>query len=78
MLFQFSHLSLQKATDLLERCVTKFKSRHEITFLTGVVGPLALTAVILHSQRKQEEAKQLILKYINPLYFSTLKCLFLS
>ncbi|XP_014482448.1 PREDICTED: lanC-like protein 1 isoform X2 [Dinoponera quadriceps] len=53
---------IKKATGLLERCVTKFKSRHEITFLTGVVGPLALTAVILHSQRKEEEAKQLILK----------------
>lgn len=56
---------LQKATELLERCVTKFKSRHEITFLTGVVGPLALAAVILHSQGKEEEAKQLILKYMD-------------
>lgn len=50
------------ATEILQRCVTKFKSKHKITFLTGVGGPLALTAVILQSQQKKKEAEQLILK----------------
>jgi len=50
------------ATEMLQRCVTEFKSKHKITFLTGVVGPLALATVKLHLQQKKEEAKQLILK----------------
>lgn len=55
-------ICLQMATEILQKCTTKFKSRHKITFLTGVVGPLALAAVILQSQQKKEEAEQLILK----------------
>ncbi|XP_012215517.1 glutathione S-transferase LANCL1-like [Linepithema humile] len=52
------------ATELLEKCkkYAKIKSRPEITFLIGVGGPFALTAVILYSQGKTEEAKELILK----------------
>ncbi|TGZ49502.1 lanC-like protein 2 isoform X1 [Temnothorax longispinosus] len=50
------------AIEILQRCATEFKSRHNITFLTGVVGPLALAAVILESQQKKKEAEQLILK----------------
>ena len=51
------------AAEILRRCATEFKkSRHEVTFLTGIVGPLALAAVILHSQQKKEQAEQLILK----------------
>jgi hypothetical protein len=50
------------ATEILQKCATEFKSKHKITFLTGVVGPLALAAVLLQSQQKKEEAEQLILK----------------
>jgi len=50
------------AAEILQRCATEFKSRREVTFLTGIVGPLALTAVMLHSQQKREQAEQLILK----------------
>ncbi|XP_067211178.1 lanC-like protein 2 isoform X2 [Linepithema humile] len=55
---------IQTATELLEKCTkhAKIKSRPKITFLTGVIGPFALTAVILHSQGKTEEAKEVILK----------------
>lgn len=55
----------QTATELLERCCDNYTSRHKITLLTGVVGPLALTAVLLHSQHKEDVAKQLISKYID-------------
>ncbi|XP_026825201.1 lanC-like protein 2 isoform X3 [Ooceraea biroi] len=51
-----------KAMELLEKCIAEFKSRHEITFLTGIVGPLSLTAIMLHSQQKEEQANQLILR----------------
>lgn len=37
--------------------------------MTGVVGPLALAAVILYSQGKKEEMEQLISKYIIFLIF---------
>jgi len=50
------------ATEILQKCVTEFKNKHKITFLTGIVGPLALAANILYSQQKKEEAEQLILK----------------
>lgn len=50
------------ATEILQKCAAEFKSKHKITFLTGVGGPLALTAVILQSQQKKKEADQLILK----------------
>ncbi|XP_011699657.1 PREDICTED: lanC-like protein 1 [Wasmannia auropunctata] len=50
------------ATEMLQRCITEFKSKHKITFLTGTVGPLAMVAVILHFQQKKEEAEQLILR----------------
>lgn len=64
--YVYNHSSLQKAIELLDKCIKSHSSRkHEITFLTGVVGPLALAAVILHSQNKEEEAKKLIKKYIN-------------
>lgn len=55
----------QKAIELLEKCISGFDSKHDITFLTGAAGPLALAAVMLHSQHKEEQAKQLILKYID-------------
>ncbi|KAG5330436.1 LANC2 protein, partial [Acromyrmex charruanus] len=53
---------INMAAEILQRCTTEFKSRHEVTFLTGTVGPLALAAVILHSQQEKEQAEQLILK----------------
>ncbi|KAM0732591.1 LanC-like protein 2 [Formica fusca] len=53
---------IKKATDILRKCTTEFKSKHKITFLTGVAGPLALTAVILYSQGMKEEMEQLIFK----------------
>ncbi|XP_020288161.1 lanC-like protein 2 [Pseudomyrmex gracilis] len=56
---------IQTATELLRRCCDKYTSRHKITLLTGVVGPLALTAVLLHSQGKEAEAKQLISKLMS-------------
>lgn len=61
---------MQTATELLEKCTkyAELKNRPEITFLIGVAGPFALTAVIFHSQGRTEEANKLILKYINILY----------
>ncbi|XP_011173044.1 glutathione S-transferase LANCL1 isoform X2 [Solenopsis invicta] len=53
---------INMATEILQKCATEFKSKHKLTFLTGVVGPLALTAVLLQSQQKKEEAEQFILK----------------
>ncbi|KAG5318275.1 LANC2 protein, partial [Pseudoatta argentina] len=53
---------INMAAEILQRCTTEFKSRHEVTFLTGTVGPLALAAVILHSQQEKEQAEQLIFK----------------
>ncbi|XP_072752902.1 lanC-like protein 2 isoform X1 [Anoplolepis gracilipes] len=53
---------IKTATDILRKCSTDFKSKHKITFLTGVVGPLALVAVILYTQGKKEEMEQLIFK----------------
>lgn len=50
------------AAEILQKCATEFKSRHEVTFLTGIVGPLTLATIILHSQQKKELAEQLILK----------------
>ncbi|XP_028049569.1 lanC-like protein 2 isoform X2 [Monomorium pharaonis] len=53
---------INMATTILRKCTTEFKSKSKITFLTGAVGPLALTAVLLQSQQKKEEAEQFILK----------------
>lgn len=65
----------QTAMELLDNCTkgAKIKSRPKITFLTGVAGPFALTAVLLHSQGKTEEAKELILKYANVTFKITMK-----
>ncbi|KOC63195.1 LanC-like protein 2 [Habropoda laboriosa] len=48
------------AMELLKTCVDKFKSKREITFLTGSVGPLALSAVVLYSQGHHAEAHKMI------------------
>ncbi|XP_070164117.1 lanC-like protein 2 isoform X2 [Polyergus mexicanus] len=53
---------IKTATDILRKCAIEFKSKHKITFLTGIAGPLALTAVILYSQGMKEEMEQLIYK----------------
>ncbi|XP_043252917.1 lanC-like protein 2 isoform X1 [Colletes gigas] len=53
---------IDKATELLSICVQKFTSKKEITFLTGIVGPLALSAVVLHSQGNKEESQNMISK----------------
>ncbi|KAL0114968.1 hypothetical protein PUN28_010497 [Cardiocondyla obscurior] len=54
------HEYINMATEILQKCVTKFKSKHNITFLTGVTGSLALSAVVL--QQNKEKVEQLILK----------------
>ncbi|XP_076758502.1 glutathione S-transferase LANCL1 isoform X1 [Xylocopa sonorina] len=53
---------IDKATELLRICVDKFRGKKEITFLTGTVGPLSLSAVVFHSQGFQDEAQNMILK----------------
>ncbi|XP_033331853.1 glutathione S-transferase LANCL1 isoform X1 [Megalopta genalis] len=53
---------IDKAEELLRTCVSKFRSRREVTFLTGITGPLALYAVVLHSQGNKEELKNIITK----------------
>ncbi|EFN72970.1 LanC-like protein 1 [Camponotus floridanus] len=63
---------IKTATDILKKCATNFKSKHKVTFLTGVVGPLALAAVILYSQGKKEEMEQLIFNGVS--YSSSNHC----
>ncbi|XP_076244798.1 glutathione S-transferase LANCL1 [Calliopsis andreniformis] len=53
---------IDKATELLRMSINKFRSRREVTFLTGIAGPLALGAVVLYSRGNQEEAHTLISK----------------
>ncbi|CAL7935428.1 unnamed protein product [Xylocopa violacea] len=53
---------IDKATELLRICADKFRGKKEITFLTGIVGPLSLGAVVFHSQGFQDEAQNMILK----------------
>ncbi|XP_076686240.1 glutathione S-transferase LANCL1 isoform X1 [Andrena cerasifolii] len=53
---------IDKATELLRMCVNKFRGKREITFLTGIAGPLALGSVVLHSQGSQDEASNMISK----------------
>ncbi|XP_053972590.1 lanC-like protein 2 [Hylaeus volcanicus] len=53
---------IDKAAELLKVCISKFRGRREITFLTGIAGPLALNAVILHTQGNVEESRNMISK----------------
>lgn len=49
---------------LLRICIDKFRDKREITFLTGIVGPLALGAVVFHSKGYSDVAQNMISKYI--------------
>ncbi|XP_076175627.1 lanC-like protein 2 isoform X2 [Ptiloglossa arizonensis] len=51
---------IDKAIELLRVCVSKYRGKREITFLTGIVGPLTMSAVIFHSQGNQEESRNMI------------------
>ncbi|KAG7189671.1 hypothetical protein KM043_017343 [Ampulex compressa] len=51
---------INKATQLLERSVNQHKKTRKITFLTGIAGPIALAAVVLHSQAKYEDSVNMI------------------
>ncbi|XP_031826253.1 glutathione S-transferase LANCL1 isoform X2 [Nomia melanderi] len=53
---------IEKAAELLKACVSKFRGRREITFLTGIAGPLALYAIILHLQENKQESQNMITK----------------
>ena len=53
---------IEQATEWLRICVSKFRGRREVTFLTGSVGPQVLSAVVLHSQGHREEALNMISK----------------
>lgn len=50
------------AEELLESCASKFRGRHEYTFLTGIAGPMALYAVVLYSQGNNEASQNIITK----------------
>lgn len=60
---------LAKATELLRGCVSNFRGKREVTFLTGLTGPLALSAAVLHSQGNHDESQNMIskLKSLSPL-----------
>lgn len=53
---------ITKAIELLKGCVNKFRGRREVTFLSGIAGPLALNAVVSHLQGNHEETQNMILK----------------
>ncbi|XP_012140106.1 lanC-like protein 2 isoform X1 [Megachile rotundata] len=53
---------IDEATELLRICVSKFRGKREVTFLTGIVGPIALSAVILNAQGNRDEAHNMISK----------------
>ncbi|XP_043527978.1 lanC-like protein 2 isoform X1 [Frieseomelitta varia] len=53
---------VDKAMELLRICVDKFRGKREITFLTGIVGPLALSAVVFHSEGYSDVAQNMISK----------------
>lgn len=53
---------IEKAVELLRTCVNKFRGKREVTFLTGHAGPLALNAVVSHSQGNKEECQKMIAK----------------
>ena len=50
--------------ELLNVCIGKFRGKREITFLTGIVGPLALGAVVFHSEGYSDVAQNMISMYI--------------
>nr|XP_050858177.1 lanC-like protein 2 isoform X1 [Vespula vulgaris]XP_050858178.1 lanC-like protein 2 isoform X1 [Vespula vulgaris] len=54
-----------KAIELLQNCIKKFKWKREITFLTGLSGPLALGAVIFHKHGNKNDSQNAISKLIS-------------
>ncbi|XP_047357096.1 lanC-like protein 2 [Vespa velutina] len=54
-----------KAIELLQTCIKKFKWKREITFLTGLSGPLALGAVIFHKHGSKDDSQNAISKLIS-------------
>lgn len=54
----------QEAMELLNVCIGKFRGKREITFLTGIVGPLAIGAVVFHSEGYSDVAQNMISMYI--------------
>ncbi|XP_060833144.1 lanC-like protein 2 isoform X2 [Bombus pascuorum] len=53
---------INDAVKLLRICTDKFRGKGEITFLTGIVGPVALGAVVFHSEGYSDEAQNMISK----------------
>ncbi|XP_043587372.1 lanC-like protein 2 isoform X2 [Bombus pyrosoma] len=53
---------IDEAMKLLRICIDKFRDKREITFLTGIVGPLALGAVVSHSKGYSDVAQNMISK----------------
>ncbi|XP_012244316.1 glutathione S-transferase LANCL1 isoform X1 [Bombus impatiens] len=53
---------IDEAMELLRICIDKFRGKREITFLTGIVGPLALGAVVFHSKGYSDVAQNMISK----------------
>ncbi|XP_015437581.1 PREDICTED: lanC-like protein 1 isoform X2 [Dufourea novaeangliae] len=51
---------IRKAAKLLGTSVSKFRGRREITFVTGIAGPLALHAVVSHSEGNEKESENMI------------------
>lgn len=49
-----------KAMELLQNCIMKFKWKREISFLTGLSGPLSLGAVIFHKYGKKDQSEHAI------------------
>lgn len=54
-----------KAIELLQTCINKFQWRKEITFLTGLSGPLALGAVLFHKHGNKDDSQNAISKLIS-------------
>ncbi|KAI4498197.1 hypothetical protein M0802_006683 [Mischocyttarus mexicanus] len=54
-----------KAIELLKTCINKFQWRKEITYLTGLSGPLALGAVLFHKHGYKDDSKNAISKLIS-------------
>lgn len=56
---------LQKAKELLERCIRKCKYQDKVAFLTGIAGPVALAAIVAHLQHKTMTSIYFVSKYID-------------
>ncbi|XP_006624620.1 glutathione S-transferase LANCL1 isoform X1 [Apis dorsata] len=51
---------IDKAMELIRICIHRCRSKREITFLTGIVGPLTLSAIMFHSQNNSTTTQDII------------------